>query len=335
MSRLHLLFGITSYLTAPLWLSFLIVGIAISLQAQFIRPEYFPGGFSLFPQWPAQDPVRAAWVFAATMGLLLLPKVLGYLSVILRPHERHGCGGRLRVLASVVIETLLAGLIAPVMMAVQSRTIFQILTGKDSGWESQQRDDGKLPLGVLARQYSGPTILGLLLASAAYAVSWPLFLWMTPVVVGLALAIPLAAVTADQAVGRRVKQLGLLMTPEERDPPMLLRRPTVHVATAERDDSVIPLLRMLRDTNLAAAHRAMLRPRIRERGDIDVALVVGIAKLKDIESLDEALSSLTRSELTAVLGDRHGLDRLVALATGDPAIDAGSSGEARPAKAGP
>ena len=68
MSRLHLLTGIGSYITAPLWLMFLIAGILISLQAQFIRPEYFPQGFSLFPQWPAQDPVRAALVFATTMG---------------------------------------------------------------------------------------------------------------------------------------------------------------------------------------------------------------------------------------------------------------------------
>ncbi|MEZ5785713.1 MAG: glucans biosynthesis glucosyltransferase MdoH [Xanthobacteraceae bacterium] len=41
MSRLHLLTGIGSYITAPLWFVFLIVGILISLQAQFVRPEYF------------------------------------------------------------------------------------------------------------------------------------------------------------------------------------------------------------------------------------------------------------------------------------------------------
>ena len=49
VSRLHLLTGIGSYLTAPLWLIFLVLGILVSLQAQFVRPEYFPKGFSLFP----------------------------------------------------------------------------------------------------------------------------------------------------------------------------------------------------------------------------------------------------------------------------------------------
>jgi membrane glycosyltransferase len=76
VSRLHLLTGIGSYLTAPLWLMFLVLGILISLQAQFVRPEYFPKGFSLFPQWPAQDPILAAWVFVGTMGLLIIPKLL-------------------------------------------------------------------------------------------------------------------------------------------------------------------------------------------------------------------------------------------------------------------
>ena len=61
--------GIGSYLTAPLWLMFLMLGILISLQAQFVRPEYFPKGFSLFPKWPAQDPILAAWVFRWNDGI--------------------------------------------------------------------------------------------------------------------------------------------------------------------------------------------------------------------------------------------------------------------------
>ena len=47
ISRLHLLMGIGSYVTAPMWLVFLVLGILISLQARFILPEYFPSGPSL------------------------------------------------------------------------------------------------------------------------------------------------------------------------------------------------------------------------------------------------------------------------------------------------
>ena len=48
---------IGSYITAPMWLVFLILGLLISLQANFIRPEYFPKGFSLFPTWPQQSDI--------------------------------------------------------------------------------------------------------------------------------------------------------------------------------------------------------------------------------------------------------------------------------------
>ncbi len=68
VSRMHLLTGIGSYITAPMWLLFILVGILISLQSRFIRPDYFPNGKALFPTWPIIDPERAKWVFIGTMA---------------------------------------------------------------------------------------------------------------------------------------------------------------------------------------------------------------------------------------------------------------------------
>src|SRR6202049_1793685 len=112
VSRLRLLTGIGSYLTAPLWFLFLVFGILISLQAKFVRPEYFPKGFSLFPKWPAQDPILAARVFVGTMGLLIVPKLLAWVLLLTQRLYRKQFGGGLLVLAGVVIETILSGLIA-------------------------------------------------------------------------------------------------------------------------------------------------------------------------------------------------------------------------------
>ena len=44
VSRLHLLTGIGSYITAPLWLLFILTGILIAVQARFVQPDYFPAG---------------------------------------------------------------------------------------------------------------------------------------------------------------------------------------------------------------------------------------------------------------------------------------------------
>src|SRR5258708_24489292 len=48
VSRLHLMTGIGSYLTPPLWLFFFVFRFVIFLQPHFVPPAYFPAGFSLF-----------------------------------------------------------------------------------------------------------------------------------------------------------------------------------------------------------------------------------------------------------------------------------------------
>jgi len=311
VSRLHLLTGIGAYVTAPLWLVFLLIGILTALQAQFVRPEYFPGGFALFPKWPAQDPVRAAWVFAGTMSLLFLPKLLAWFAMLVRSGQRRAFGGGIRSFASVVLESVVSGLMAPVTMLDQSLTVAAALAGRDVGWNVQRRDDGALPWTRVARVYAAHTLFGVLLAAAAYAVSWPLFLWMTPVIAGMLLAIPLAALTADARLGRRLRRLGLLLVPEEHAPPAILERAN---ALAQAIAACVPpadaLARLSADARLRSAHRAMIEARPRRRGEIDVDLVVGMARLEDARTSQDARELLSDRELNAVLADAEGFGRL-------------------------
>jgi len=313
VTRLHLATGIGSYVAAPLWLLFLLTGILISLQAQFIRPEYFPKTFTLYPQWPAQDPVRAAYVFAGTMALLLLPKLLGYLAMLPDRGVRRGFGGAFRAFVSMLVEIVISALIAPVMMLIQSASVIGVLSGRDSGWDAQRRDDGTLPLRSTMRRYAWHTVFGLLLALAAYEVSFSLFAWMTPVIVGLILAIPLAQWTASPEAGRNMRRHKLLLTPEESTPPDILQRANALSAQPAAGDSHNAIERLFAEPDLLAAHRAMLPQGARKRGAVEVALVVGLAKLEDCTSLAEAAAALTRAETMALLTDARGLDRLAAL----------------------
>ncbi|MDC6679441.1 hypothetical protein OEZ78_28665, partial [Leclercia adecarboxylata] len=100
-------------------------------------------------------------MFAITMVVLLSPKVLGYLAMLLEPVERRGCGGTIRAFISMLLETILAALMAPVVMYVQSRGVAEVLAGKDSGWDAQQRDDGGVSWLALARGYGGLSVFGL------------------------------------------------------------------------------------------------------------------------------------------------------------------------------
>jgi membrane glycosyltransferase len=309
VSRLHLLTGIGSYLTAPLWLMFLVLGILISLQAQFVRPEYFPKGFALFPKWPAQDPILAAWVFVGTMGLLILPKLLGYVLLLTHTRTRRHFGGGLRVFAGVLVETFLSGLIAPVMMIFQSSAVGEILLGGDAGWQVQRRDDGKWPVGELVRKYAAPTVFGAVMAASAFAVSVPLLLWMAPVILGLLLSIPIAMLTSSSgALNSR-----LLRTPEQAAPPQVLIRAN-ELAEARDETVACPLLALRNDAGLLDAHLANLSAeRPRSRGQINPQLAIARAKIEDAETLDDALSYLTARELFAVLNSSRMLTTLLAL----------------------
>src|SRR6266550_3637625 len=297
VSRLHLLTGIGSYLSAPLWLVFLVLGILISLQAQFVRPEYFPKGFSLFPTWPAQDPILAAWVFVGTMGLLILPKLLAWILLLTQSRNRRQFGGGLRVFVGFVIETFLSGLIAPVMMIFQSRAVGEILLGRDSGWQVQRRDDGGLPRAELMRKYALPTLFGVAMAAVAYAVSLPLLFWMAPVIAGLLLSIPLAMLSSRQSD----PNAGLLWTPEQTAPPDVLVRAN-ELAKGSDGVAVSPLRELCQDGSLLESHLVNLPDeKRRNRGEVDPNLAIARAKIEDAESFDEALGYLTQRETFAVL----------------------------------
>lgn len=316
ISRLHLLTGIGSYVTAPLWLLFLLFGILIAIQARFVPPAYFPAGRSLFPRWPVVDPVRAMWMFVGTMGVLLLPKLLGAIAVAGRSAARRGCGGSIRLVAGVFIETILAGLIAPVVMLTQSQHVVTILAGRDSGWSAQRRDDGAIPFGVIARQYQWHTLLGLALGGIAWAISASLALWMLPVVLGVLLAIPLASFTERRGVGVAFRRLGLLRTPEEARPPAVVGRARALAQALIETDTASPrgLARLLEDPVLLTAHRRMLPPtRPATPYTIDPQLVLGRAKLGAAVSAPDALAAMTKAELMACLSNYDGLSELVAL----------------------
>jgi membrane glycosyltransferase len=108
--------------------------------------------------------------------------------------------------------------------------------------------------------------------------------------------------------------MGLLIAPEESDPPPVLRRANELAAQFRSAPQSAPLLRLLADPALLAAHRALMPARpARRRGDVDVALAVGLAKLADCEGLTEAEAMLTRQEKMALLSDARGVEGLVAL----------------------
>ena len=234
VSRVHMLVGIGHYFTAPMWAMLMLVGLAIPLyHADLAWDGFRLPGFSPLAYWREADAQRVAWLFAATMGVLFLPKVLGYLAMLFDPVARRGAGGALRALAGVLIESVLAALMAPIVMYRQSRGVAEVLSGRDSGWEAQRRDDGSVPFSSLVRSYAGLSLFGLFMGALAWAVSPGLALWMAPVVVGMVLAIPTVWISSKRTPGRWLRRHRILCIPEELEPPPVLRRATELRAQAE------------------------------------------------------------------------------------------------------
>jgi membrane glycosyltransferase len=225
VSRMHMMVGIGHYFTAPMWAMLMLVGLAIPLYSADLAFDGFKlPGFSPLRYWAERDAQRVAWLFAATMGVLFAPKVFGYIALLFDARARDGAAGALRALAGVLLESVLAALMAPIVMYRQSRGVAEVLAGRDSGWEAQRRDDGSVPLASLVQSYIGLSLFGAFMGALAWAVSPGLALWMSPVVVGMVLAIPTVWFTSARTPGRWLRRHRLLCITEELDPPPVLRR---------------------------------------------------------------------------------------------------------------
>ena len=306
-TRQHFATGIMAYLASPFWLAQLVVGIALTLQASYIRPEYFAQEFALYPAWPRFDPERALWLFALTMGILLAPKLFGLLLMVFDGAKRRACGGAIRLVLSFLIEIVLSALVAPVQMLIQSGSVFQILVGGDTGWNPQRRDDGSIPIRDIIRRHRWHTLLGILAGISAFSISTSLFLWMSPTILGLLLAIPLSWLSGSLAAGLALKRLGLLVTPEEAGtPPIVTEANALQVENGARGfDDRDALLALYEDPELRARHEAMLgHASHRRRGEFDTDRVMAEAKIIDARTIGEAIDWLKPKERMVVLHDR-------------------------------
>jgi membrane glycosyltransferase len=145
---------------------------------------------------------------------------------------------------------------------------------------------------------------------AVYAVSLPLLLWMTPVILGLLLSIPIAMLSSSADQNRRSR---LFETPEQTAPPIVLARAN-ELANAPRSPHACPLHELRRDAGLLEAHLGNLSgQRPRRRGEVDPHLAISRAKIEDAETFEEAAGYLNEREKFAVLNAPAVLLALMAL----------------------
>lgn len=203
--------GAMSYLSAPLWLLFLAFGTALWI-----------AGADLQPHWhvvPAE--LRGLWAW--TLAMLFLPRLLGLAAVFLR-REQAGFGGASALLRSALLETALALLQAPVRMLAHSWFVLVALTGLKLEWKSPPRSASGVTWSEAAVRLAPMTALVAMQAALVAAVHAAALVCLLPVAVPLVLAIPLTVLTSHVVLGRWLRDRAALLIPEEARSPAVLRR---------------------------------------------------------------------------------------------------------------
>ncbi len=210
-SRLHLLMGIMSYVSSPLWLVLLIVS-AIDTVSFTPAPA---GSLHLSLSLSVSHAAELVVLVLATVVLLYGPKLLAVAALLESPEATRAHGGTSAVVLSAFWESLFSTLMAPIVMLQHSWYVVAILMGMTTGWNAQTRTDRALPLKSAARKFAAHMLVGVAATFVLWRYANESFNWFVPLMAGLWLAIPLAVIGSSPLLGLATRKDGLFLIPSE------------------------------------------------------------------------------------------------------------------------
>ncbi len=309
VNRMHLLMGIMGYVASPLWMFFLLIS-SIHTFREVLQGSYHQFHSELFVElfgytWEVPE---AFALFLFTLLLLFLPKVVSVI-IALKDRRAEAYGGPLRLVASALLEVATSTLLAPINMIFNTKFVLYILLGQGVGWVTQRRDaseDTDWREAIIT--HAGQMAFGVVWGVSAFILVPSFFWWLSPVLLGLVLSAPLSIVLGKASFGRRARELGLFLTPDETQPPQELVRLQRHLEECYRHMQPIPqlsadygLLQAVLDPYVNAAHVSLLRQR---QGSLAVrSYFVGLRK----KLLAEGPANLTPREKMALLRDAESM----------------------------
>ena len=310
VNRIHFSLGILSYLASPLWLAFLVLSTAIAWRFKATGLTPLPvDSFADHVAW--RFGTEAVLLLGLTLGLLFLPKILALLDVRSRPREVAAFGGRRRLVAGMLFETLLSTLFAPVLMLFHTKFIVLTLCRRSVGWKTQRRGrDGESDWSESVFTHAGHTALGVAWLALAWWINPMLALWMSPILAGFILSIPVSFLTGCVAPGLALKRAQLLLTPEESAPPRELVQLAQRVAERNQNSSTGSvrdqgLVEVVTDPYVNAIHLSQLRA----KEDLSLATEVRFAALRK-RLLHHGPAALATRDKLALLQDANSVSAL-------------------------
>jgi membrane glycosyltransferase len=294
--RMHLFMGIMAYLGSPLWFLFLLLGTWVAWDRFSSELSRLPfDGYAA--KWFHIDGVQQSLILTLVIfALLFLPKILAVLGALITPSIRRSFGGFFPIIIGAIFETLVSMLLAPCVMAAHTMMVLSIISGRAVGWGNQNRETDGTSWGDAIRFHAVQTILGIVWTIIALKISLTFFAWMIPILAGLILAAPISVWTSRSRYGLALAKRNILSTPEELQPPSVLR--LADDATAAVDpaldatlDSRRGIVAAVVDPYVNGVHCSLL-----ENTEITPA-----DELLAERCLSEGPTGLTKNELTELL----------------------------------
>lgn len=214
--------GIMAYISPLFWLGFIAASIIAPLTAP--PPDYFPEPYWPFPYFPPSEASKAIGLFIGIFVLLLLPKILIATRAAVSGRARQ-FGGAGRAFLSTLAELLLSSLTAPVLLMYSTRSVMQVLLGRDGGWPTNNRGDGSLGWGDAFAAAGWIVAIGVVGLAATWTFAPGLLLWLLPVGVPMVFAPALLRWTSLPSRGQ------LMGVPTEYTPAAVMQ---IHDAILER-----------------------------------------------------------------------------------------------------
>jgi membrane glycosyltransferase len=312
VNRLHFLFGIFGYLSGPLWLAFLIT---FNAQLFFHRATGLSDITvrSWTPYLKMSAGHHALLVFGLATLVLLTPKILALVDLARDRERARAFGGIGKACLSAFLELIASTLQAPLLMLWHTQFVTSALMGRSVSWKTQNRAADGTTWAYAFRNQWWQTLVGIIWGVAVWRAEPALLGWISPVLLGMLLAIPFAVWTSRRTEGERARKFGLFLTPEETEPSEDIVRLRLALEEAEQSKNV-ELPAVIANPRINALHAALLKS-----AQKDPAMKGALSQLaKDQPSIDElgekalreGIDSLSAKQKLYLLSDARAVQQL-------------------------
>ncbi|SDR39650.1 glucans biosynthesis glucosyltransferase MdoH [Pseudovibrio sp. Tun.PSC04-5.I4] len=217
--RFSLGLGIMSYLSSPVWAVFMLASLFAPLDLPALQAYTFENHLPILGRLPISAAYEGAALLFGVVALLILPKALVVSKEVLLGH--YGSASGKGVLGGLV-ELVSSAVFAPVLMAFQCRSVFEVLIGRDSGWTNAHRDAGQLSFMECLRAVWWVSVIGACSIALSLIGEASLWLWVLPVALPMLLA-PLVIWGSSCTVGgSAAKKLGFVLSGDQQGADQLL-----------------------------------------------------------------------------------------------------------------